>query len=212
MIVPTSAAIWRRTAETRCNSEPPVEPSTSGTRPNPMHSSSGSSDSASWTWSRGEAGGSGAAASRAASSATVAASASAALPMARPPKKNSAPMIRNGSFGRPGMSANEATTPPATIGARRWPVIWLTTWEPRSCVLAARVTMMPVATEISSAGICAARPSPTDSSEKCCTASPKGRFCISTPITMPPMRLIIVISTAAIASPLTNFEAPSIAP
>ena len=32
---------------------------------------------------------------------------------------------------------------------------------------AERVTRMPVATEISSAGICAHRPSPTVSSEKC---------------------------------------------
>ncbi len=74
------------------------------------------------------------------------------------------------------------------------------------------MTMMPVATEISSAGICAARPSPTVRSEKCCAASPNGMPCCTTPTTMPPSRLIIVIMTAAMASPLTNFEAPSIAP
>ena len=34
----------------------------------------------------------------------------------------------------------------------------------------------------------------------------------SMPTTIPPIRLIAVIMTAAVASPLTNFEAPSIAP
>ena len=121
-------------------------------------------------------------------------------------------MTRNGIFGRPGISAKKQMTTPATIGARCWAPIWLTTCEPRSSELAARVTMMPVATEISSAGICAARPSPTLSSEKCWIASPNGRSCMNTPMTTPPMRLIAVIRTAAIASPLTNFEAPSIAP
>ena len=75
-----------------------------------------------------------------------------------------------------------------------------------------RVTMMPVATEMSSAGICAARPSPTVSSEKCWAASPNGMPCWATPMMMPPMRLIAVMMMPAIASPLTNFEAPSIAP
>lgn len=74
------------------------------------------------------------------------------------------------------------------------------------------MTMMPVPTETSSAGIWAARPSPTVSSEKCWAASPNDMPCCMTPITMPPIRLISVISTAAIASPLTNFEAPSMAP
>ena len=69
-----------------------------------------------------------------------------------------------------------------------------------------------MATEISSAGICAHRPSPTDSSEKCWPASANGIFCWTTPMMMPPMRLMPVISTPAMASPLTNLEAPSIAP
>ena len=122
------------------------------------------------------------------------------------------PMTRNGILGRPGTRAKEAMTAPATSGALRWLVICLTTSVPRSSLEAERVTMMPVATEMSSAGICAARPSPTLSSEKWWTASESGRPCWTTPMTMPPMRLIAVMSTAAIASPLTNFEAPSIAP
>ncbi len=121
-------------------------------------------------------------------------------------------MNRNGSFGSPGTSAKQQITAPATIGALRWPRIWPATSEPRSVSDAARVTMMPVATEISSAGIWAARPSPTVSSEKCWIAWLNGMCCCSTPTTIPPIRLIAVISTAAIASPLTNFEAPSIAP
>ena len=72
--------------------------------------------------------------------------------------------------------------------------------------------MMPVAVEISSAGIWATRPSPTVSSEKWWTASEKLMPCCSTPTHMPPIRLIITIITAAMASPFTNFEAPSIAP
>ncbi len=84
--------------------------------------------------------------------------------------------------------------------------------EPRSRSEAARVTMMPVATEISSAGICAARPSPTVSSEYWWVASVKPRWRWSMPTTIPPTRLIAVMITAAMASPLTNLEAPSMAP
>ena len=76
-----------------------------------------------------------------------------------------AAMNRNGSFGRPGISAKPPIAAAATIGALRCLRIWCAMSEPRSLSDAARVTMMPVATEISSAGICAARPSPTVSSE-----------------------------------------------
>ena len=72
--------------------------------------------------------------------------------------------------------------------------------------------MMPVAVEIRSAGIWAARPSPIVSSGKCGAASPKPMPCWSTPTPMPPSRLIATIRMPAIASPFTNFEAPSIAP
>ena len=79
-------------------------------------------------------------------------------------------------------------------------------------MLAERVTRMPVAVEISSAGICATRPSPIVSSEKWWIASENDMRCCITPTTMPPMRLIATMITPATASPLTNFEAPSIAP
>ena len=77
---------------------------------------------------------------------------------------------------------------------------------------AERVTRMPVATEISSAGICAQRPSPIDISEKWWAASENGMPIWTTPMMMPPSRLMPVIRMPAIASPLTNLEAPSIAP
>jgi hypothetical protein len=88
------------------------------------------------------------------------------LRCAAPSRSRTAPpIIRNGIFGSPGTSANRQMTPPATSGALRWPRIWPAISEPRSRSDADRVTMMPVATEISSAGIWAARPSPTVSSE-----------------------------------------------
>ena len=121
-------------------------------------------------------------------------------------------MSRNGIFGSAGTSAKAMITTPATSGALRCSRIWPATSVPRSSSEAERVTRMPVATEISSAGICAHRPSPTVSSEKCWAASPNGMPCCMTPMTMPPIRLMPVIRMPAIASPLTNFEAPSIAP
>ena len=76
----------------------------------------------------------------------------------------------------------------------------------------AKARRQEVATEISSAGICAHRPSPIDSSEKWWPASENGIPIWTTPMMMPPSRLMPVIRMPAIASPLTNFEAPSIAP
>ena len=78
--------------------------------------------------------------------------------------------------------------------------------------VAERVTMMPVAVESSRAGIWETRPSPTVSSEKVETASPGAMPRCMTPMAKPPMRLISVTMMPAIASPLTNFEAPSIEP
>ena len=43
-------------------------------------------------------------------------------------------------------------------------------------------------------------------------ASDKERWCWATPIARPPIKLIAVITIAAMASPRTNFDAPSIAP
>lgn len=115
-------------------------------------------------------------------------------------------------MGSPGTSAKPQITAPATIAGLLWAKSCPATSAPRSFSEFERVTRMPVATEMSSAGICAHRPSPTLSKENRLAASAKGSPCWSTPMMMPPIRLIITISTPATASPFTNFEAPSIAP
>ncbi len=69
--------------------------------------------------------------------------------------------------GKPGTSANSSSTPAAIINALGWRENWLT----RSCARfsrfspGTRVTTMPAAIEMISAGICAIRPSPIDSTE-----------------------------------------------
>ena len=119
-----------------------------------MPSSSGSIGSSLSTSSRGAEGLS---ASVGAGSAAAAAAAamSSGMPLRtdQPIAAMIPPMNRNGSFGRPGISANAQTTQPATSGAFFWRRIWLARSEPRSFSDAERVTRMPVATEISSAGI-----------------------------------------------------------
>ena len=84
--------------------------------------------------------------------------------------------------------------------------------KPSDSLPAARVTIRPVAVEIRSAGICAARPSPTVRMLKVWSASENVRPCCSIPITMPAKRLTATMIRPATASPRTNFEAPSIAP
>jgi hypothetical protein len=130
----------------------------------------------------------------------------------QPTAAKPAAITRNGSLGSPGISAKTPIAPAATSGALRWLRICPAMSLPRSLSEAALVTMMPVATEISSAGIWAARPSPTVSRLYWCVASVKLSPRWSIPTTMPPMRLIAVMITAAMASPLTNLEAPSMAP
>ena len=121
-------------------------------------------------------------------------------------------MMKNGSFGQAGHEAQPMATPPASSSARGWLTSCLVRSWPRFASPTERVTMMPVAIEISRAGIWETRPSPTVSSEKCWMASEKPIPCWKTPTVRPPTRLIIMIRTAAMASPFTNFEAPSIAP
>ena len=73
--------------------------------------------------------------------------------MARQSMRKRPPITTNGIFGRPGTAASTIITTPATSGAFFWPVIWPAMSLPRSFSDAVRVTMMPVATEIISAGI-----------------------------------------------------------
>ena len=122
-------------------------------------------------------------------------------------------MMRNGIFGRPGTSAKEAMTTPATSGALRW----------------LRDLLDDVGAEVVLGGRARDDDAGRDRDEQrgdlrdeavadaqqrevLDRLAESGRPCWTTPMTMPPMRLIAVMRTAAIASPLTNFEAPSIAP
>ncbi len=164
---PSSAAIWRRIMLTRRSSEAPGPPSTSGTSPKPTASSSASIP----TSLIGSAGGGGSALAAPASSRSPGMPSRTAQAIA--PKTPA--ISRNGSFGSPGTSAKQPIAPAATSGALRWRRICPAMSLPRSRSDAARVTMIPVATEMSSAGICAASPSPTVSSEYCWVASPKPR-------------------------------------
>ena len=63
-----------------------------------------------------------------------------------------------------------------------------------------------------SAGICVTRPSPTESLVKTSAALASGMPWRVTPMTMPPKMLTARMMRPAMASPRTNFEAPSIEP
>jgi hypothetical protein len=94
-------------------------------------------------------------------------------------------------------------------------LFWLScvaTLLPMSPDVADRVVIRPVATDSSSAGICDTRPSPTLSRLYWFIASAGAIPCWSMPTAKPPTRLITVMMIAAIASPLTNLDPPSIAP
>ena len=71
-----------------------------------------------------------------------------------------------GSFGKPGSTAIMPTAPDAIISVRRLRMSCDHTSAPMppSSSDAARVTTRPDAIEMSRAGICETRPSPTDSS------------------------------------------------
>ncbi len=71
--------------------------------------------------------------------------------------------MMNGSFGMPGIRHSERAAPPATRSGICWVLSWRMMSEPMSASLVARVTMRPVETESSRAGIWETRPSPTDS-------------------------------------------------
>ncbi len=75
-----------------------------------------------------------------------------------------------------------------------------------------RVIITPAATEISSDGICETMASPIDSTAKRLAASPAVMLWYVMPITMPARMLTSVMTRPAMASPLTNFMAPSMPP
>src|SRR5271155_2938606 len=81
--------------------------------------------------------------------------------------------------------------------------------EPRVPPLATR---RPAAREMMRAGIWVTRPSPTESLVKMSAAAASDRLCRVTPMTMPPKMLTARMMSPAMASPRTNFDAPSIEP
>ena len=92
-------------------------------------------------------------------------------------------MRRNGSFGRPGTSAERArSTAPATSGRALAEQLAGEVVAEVACSDAARVTMMPVAVEISSAGIWAREPVADRQQRVVLSASANGMPCWMTPI------------------------------
>ena len=76
----------------------------------------------------------------------------------------------------------------------------------------ARLTTIPAAVDIKSAGICDTRPSPIVRIVYVVAASNAVMPFCNVPIISPPSILIAVIISPATASPLTNLLAPSIDP
>ena len=74
------------------------------------------------------------------------------------------------------------------------------------------VTIIAVAIANNRDGICATNPSPIDNKIYVSAASSNANSCCVIPIIKPPIMLIAKIKIPATASPLTNFDAPSIAP
>ncbi|CFP62558.1 Uncharacterised protein [Bordetella pertussis] len=119
------------------------------------------------------------------------------------------------SVGMPGMRPRPAEIAPAMTRARgcasTCAPMSVPTLEGPSPVCT-RVTMIPAQMAMNSAGICAMSPSPMVRMAYVCTASPALRPRCSTPTSMPPSRLTATMIRPAMASPLTNFIAPSMAP
>ena len=120
--------------------------------------------------------------------------------------------MRNMKIGGSPKKPNSTSSTAAISSARGSCTSWRERSWPNEPSEAARVTMMPVAVEISSAGIWVTMPSPIVSSVKRCSASTIDIPCWTIPMTKPPMMLTKTMMTAAIASPRTNLDAPSIAP
>ena len=76
----------------------------------------------------------------------------------------------------------------------------------------ALVTIMPVATEIRSAGIWPTRPSPTVAMEYVFSTSPMDCPDWRIPMMLPPIRLMAVVISDMIESPFTILVAPSMEP
>ena len=121
------------------------------------------------------------------------------------------PAIKNKVFGIPGTIPIRIKTPETGSHALER-FICLLMCSPKFCVSDTRVTIIAVAIAKSNEGICATRPSPTERRKYVLAASSIPKPCNHIPIIRPPKILIIKIKIPAIASPLTNLDAPSIDP
>ncbi len=121
-------------------------------------------------------------------------------------------MARNGSAGSPGISASRPAAAAASASGLGEPPSWRTRAASAGPSTPPLVTTMPAAVETSRAGICDTRPSPTVSVVKVPAASPNAMPWRTMPMARPPRMLMEVISSPAMASPRTNFAAPSMAP
>ena len=121
------------------------------------------------------------------------------------------PAIKNRVLGIPGTIPIKIKTPETGSQALDR-FICLLMCSPKSWVSETLVTIIAVAIANISEGIWATNPSPTDSKKYVLAASSIPKPCNHIPIIRPPKILIIKIRIPAIASPFTNFDAPSIEP
>ena len=124
------------------------------------------------------------------------------------------PSARNGTVGRPGTSPSEASIPAATSTARGFRKTWLhdVRCPGRSPPRGARHQDAGRGRDDERRNL--RDEAVADRERACRCAAPRAivmpRW--ATPMTKPPTMLITVMTMPAIASPRTNFEAPSIAP
>ena len=120
--------------------------------------------------------------------------------------------ITSGTCGVFGMIARNTSAAPVVMIALGCAANWPITSVFRLPSETERVTIIPVAVEIMSAGSWETRPSPMVAVEYCAATVDRSPPPITMPIMMPPIRLIAVIMSDMTASPLTILVAPSIAP
>ena len=123
-----------------------------------------------------------------------------------------APAVAKIIVGKPGTTPITMRTPPTTMNSFGRLSSWVPRSVPRPASEPLRVTSTPVAIEMRRALISFTRPSPTVRTVYVVRAAPMSMPFCRTPTVRPPTMLTTMITRAATASPLTNLEAPSIAP
>ena len=189
-----------------CNKSPPLLSSANGISPYPISTSKTSTLSNSVTSSTSvaiAAASSTAASSDAASSISFFSLLFKVIPIPTQP----APNAKNDNVGNPGIIPKINKTTPVIIIACG---IAVNCWPAK--LATALVTKIPAAVDIRSAGIWLTSPSPIVNLIYVWAAVAKSILSIITPIIIPAKIFTTVTIIPAMASPLTNFEAPSIEP